>query len=269
MSYSASTLQPQGAFDDEPGDSASAIWMRGGGLSADSSGYIYGSTADGDFAAGTKFGQSVIKLSQAGGELALTDWFTPYNELALDQKDMDMSEPVMILPDQVGLHPHLAAAVGKEGTIYILNRDSMGHFCATCTKADTQIVQELPGFAPWTGALVYWQNTIYASGAGAPIAALSFAKGQLSTTAIAKTKATSQGHSPILSANGATSGILWTAGEFLMAYNATTLSKLYSSNQAAAKRDVLPLLPHFANLVVANGKVYVGTNTSLVVYGLF
>ncbi len=59
-----------------------------------------------------------------------------------------MSEPVLVLPDQSGTYPHLAAAVGKEGTIYLFNRDNMGHFCSTCKKRDTQIVQELPAFAP-------------------------------------------------------------------------------------------------------------------------
>ena len=44
--------------------------------------------------------------------------------------------------------------------------------------------------------------------------------------------------------------------------------KLYGSAQAPDNRDLVPPLPHFANEVVANGKVYIGTNNSLVVYGL-
>jgi hypothetical protein len=139
VAYNAATLQPAGAFDDEPGDSAAAVWMRGGGLSADSAGNIYGATADGPFAAGLDFGQSVFKLSQSGNTLQLADWFTPYNELYLDDHDLDMSEPLLVLPQQSGEYPNLVAAVGKEGTIYILNQDNLGHFCATCTKTDTQI----------------------------------------------------------------------------------------------------------------------------------
>jgi hypothetical protein len=268
VAYNASTLQPQGTFDDEPEDSAAAIWMRGGGLSADSAGNIYGATADGDFAAGAKFGQSVIKLSQVGGELQLGDWFTPYNERYLDKHDLDMSEPVLILPNQLGKHHHQLAAVGKEGTIYVLNRDNMGHFCGTCTKADTQILEELPAIAPETGALVYWNNRIYATGAGMPITALALTKGILAKTPFLLSKTTTQGHSPVLSANRSTAGILWTTGQSLIAYDALTLTKLYSSSQAPNNRDALPVLPHFANLVVANGKVYVGTNNSLVVFGL-
>ncbi|MGA7292702.1 MAG: hypothetical protein WBW53_08800 [Terriglobales bacterium] len=268
LSYSASTLEPQGAFDVEPGRSAAAIWQRGGGLSSDSDGYIYGATADGYFKSGVNFGESVFKLSQAGSALQLADWFTPFDELYLDEHDMDMSEPVLVLPDQTGKYPHLSAAVGKEGTIYLLNRDNMGHFCKTCTQTDTQIVEELPSFAPETGALVYWNNAIYSSGAGSPIAGLSLKSGKLAKTAFAKSKQADNGHSPVISANGTSGGLLWQLnGSTLTAYDALTLQVLYASSQAPNGRDALPSLPHFANLVVANGKLYVGTNNSIVAFG--
>jgi hypothetical protein len=269
LSYNATTLQPMGAFDVEPGDSAAAIWQRGGGLSSDSAGNIYGATADGDFEVGTNFGQSVIKLSQAGSALQLADWFTPFNEKDLDQHDMDLSEPVLVLPDQKGTHPHLMATLGKEGTIYILNRDNMGHYCSTCTQGDAQIVQELPTFAPEPGALVYWNNAIYTSAAGLPIAALALKNGSLAQTPFALSKKTTNGHSPVISANGNTAGILWQInGSSLAAYDALTLVRLYSAGQALKHRDDLPPLPHFASFVVANGKVYIGTYNSLAVYGL-
>ena len=269
VAYNASTLQPAGAFDDEPGESAAAVWMRGGGLSADSKGNIYGATADGPFATGMNFGQSVFKLSQSGSTLKLADWFTPFNEAYLDENDLDMSEPVLVLPKQTGRYPNLVAAVGKEGTIYILNQNSLGHFCATCTQEDTQVVQELPAFSPDPGAMVYWNNTIYTSGVSAPIAALALAEGKLAQTPFAQSKKVSNGHSPVLSANGNAEGVLWQLnGTYLCAYDALTLTRLYGSSEAPNGRDLLPALPHFANLVVAHGKVYVGTNNSLVVFGL-
>jgi hypothetical protein len=268
LAYNAATLAAAGAFDVEPSKSGAAIWQRGGGLSADSEGYIYGATADGPFTAGTNFGQSVIKLSQTGSTLQLADWFTPYNEAYLDEHDLDMSEPVLVLPDQSGKHPHLAAAVGKEGTIYLLNRDKMGHFCSTCQKGDTQIVQELPAFAPGTGALVYWNNAIYTSANGSPITAIALTNGVLGKVPLAQSKKVAAGHSPVISSNGTSAGVLWQFdGSTLNAFDASTLVTLYASTQAPNKRDVLPSLPHFANLMVANGKVYVGTNDSLVVYG--
>src|ERR1035441_9798217 len=269
VAYDAATLQPAGAFDVEPGESAAAIWQRGGGLSSDSEGNVYAATADGPFMAGTNLGQSVIKLSQSGSTLKLADWFTPFNEAYLDQWDLDMSEPVLVLPDQAGRHPHEAVAVGKEGTIYILNRDKMGHFCATCTATDTQIVQELTAFAAEPGALVYWNNALYTSCTRPPISVLTLTNGRLANTPFAQSKKVDTGHAPVISANGNTSGILWElTGGSLTAFDAITLLRLYSSIQAPNARDALPPLPHFANQVVANGKVYVGTNNSLVVYGL-
>jgi len=268
LSYSAATLQPQGAFDVEPGESAAAIWMRGGGLSADSEGGIYGATADGPFAASTNFGQSVLKFTQSGSDLTLADWFTPYNELFLDQNDMDLSEPVLVLPDQKGKYKHLMATLGKEGTIYLLNRDNMGHFCATCTQGDTQIVQELPTFAPEPGAMAFWNNTLYTAAAGSTIKALALTNGKLATTPFAQSVKTDNGHSPIVTSNGTNSALLWQiSGSILGAYDAHTLKRLYASSTAPNYRDKIPPLPHFANFVVANGKVYVGTNNSLVVFG--
>ncbi len=272
MSYNASTLQPEGAFDDEPDEGAAAIWQRGGGLSADSEGNIYGATADGDFSAGIDFGQSVLKLTQNGSTLELADWFTPFNELYLDENDLDLSEPVLILPNQSGTYPHLALAIGKEGTLYVMNRDNMGHFCASCTETDTQIVQELTALAPNSGALIYWNNTIYTSGSASPVLALSLTDGVLGTTPVAQSKQTTHGHSPVISVNGnkTASGVFWTInGPYLTAFNAVKLGSLiYSSGRAANGRDTLPPLPHFANVMVNNGKVYVGTKNSLVVYGL-
>jgi len=263
MSYEASTLQPTGAFDDEPGESAAAIWMSGGGLSADSNGNVYGATADGPFASGINFGQSIFKLSQVGSTLELADWFTPFNELFLDDNDLDLFAPVLVLPTQTGIYPNLLAAVGKEGTIYILNQKGLGHFCAACTLKDTQIVQELTAAAPFGGALAFWNNTLYTSATGAPIAAWSLTDGVLAATPFAKTAKVDSGHSPVISASGTTNGILWQlTGSSISAFNATTLKKLYNSGKLAS------VVPHFANLVVVHGKVYVGTNTALVAYGL-
>ena len=271
VSYNATTLAPMGAFDDEPSSYAAAIWQRGGGLSTDSEGFIYGATADGPFTAGTNFGESVFKLAQVGDALQLSDWFTPYNEAYLNDNDLDMSQPVLVLPDQAGKYPHLALAVGKEGTIYVLNRDNLGQFCSKCQSknGDTQIVQELALLAPETGAMVFWNNIVYVSPNSAPIASYPLTNGVLGTTPIAQSKKVSSGHSPVITSNGTSSAVLWQLnGADLTSYDASTLVKIYSSNSAPANRDRLPALPHFANLMVVNGKLYIGTNNSLYVYGL-
>ena len=144
MSYNASTLQQEGAFDVEPGKTLASVWQKGAGISADSSGDIYAETGEGFYAPGTNLSESVFKLSQVGTSLSLTDWFTPYNHLSLSNNDQDMDQGVLVLPDQPGQFPHELIAIAKPGTVYVLNRDNMGQLCSACTTTDSQIVQEIP-----------------------------------------------------------------------------------------------------------------------------
>lgn len=277
IAYSAATSTSptpifRGAFNDEPGSYWAAIWQKGAGLSADSGGHIYGETGEGAVVPGTNLGESVFKLTQTSNGLSLADWFTPYNWSYLGSNDLDLNDSVLILPTQPGSHPYLAIAVGKAGTLYVLDRTDMGHLCSTCTTKDTQIVQELPNaVGAETGSLVYWNGRVYSTGVASPIMAWALNNGLLSTTPIAQSHKVAGGHSPVLSANGKSDGILWQlqgAGpNALTAFDALTLERIYSADQSSG-RDALPSLPHFAQLMEVNGKLYVGTNSSLVVFGL-
>jgi hypothetical protein len=268
LSYNASTLVQEGVFNTEPGKALASIWMKGGGLSADSASNIYGETAEGSFAPGTNFGSSVFRLTQSGNALQVADWFTPWNQAYLSQNDLDLNDAVLLLPDQSGAHPHLALAVGKEGTIYLLDRDNMGKYCASCTTGDTQIVQELQQVAKHTGCLVYWNGMVYSTGTSYPIMGWALSNGILSTTPVVQTPPQTGEHSPIITSAGTADGILWQLnGTNLSAYNATTLVQLYSTSQTNG-RDTLPPMPHFAQLMVVNGKLYIGTNSGITVLGL-
>jgi hypothetical protein len=162
LSYNASTLGREGRFCAEPGKMLASIWQKGAGVSADSKGYIYAETGEGFYAPGTNLSISVLKILQSGASLVLNDWFTPYNYQYLSSGDWDLDNAVAILPDQPGTYPHEAIALGKEGTVYVLNRDAMGKLCTNCTTTDTQIIQELPkAVGLHSGSPVYWNNTAY------------------------------------------------------------------------------------------------------------
>ena len=270
MSYNATTLKQEGAFDAEPGRTLASVWQKGAGISADSSGNIYAETGEGFYAPGTNLSTSVFKLSQAGTTLSLADWFTPYNYPTLSSTDMDMAEGVLILPDQPGPFPHEAIAVGKEGTIYVLNRDNMGKLCTTCTSGDTQIVQELPKAVGYeSGTPVYWDNMVYFTGTGVPALAYTLSNGKLQVPAAAQSiQLNGSGHG-LITANVNANGILWfISGSTLWALDAHTMKGIYTSDQAANSRDKVPPLAHFASPIVADGRVFIGTQNSLVVYGL-
>ena len=268
ISYNASTLAQEGAFNAEPGKALASIWMKGGGLSADSASNIYGEAAEGSFTPGANFGSSVLRLTQSGNNLQVADWFTPWNQAYLSQNDLDLNDAVLLLPDQPGSHPHLALAAGKEGTVYVLDRDNMGKYCASCPAGDTQIVQELPQVAKHTGCLAYWKGMVYTTGTGYPIMGWALSNGMLSSTPVVQTPAQAGGHSPIITSAGTANGILWQInGTNLTAYNATTLVQLYVTSQTNG-RDTLPPMPHFAQLMAVNGKLYIGTNSGVTVLGL-
>jgi outer membrane protein assembly factor BamB len=173
----------------------------------------------------------------------------------------------MILPTQSGLHPYEAITVGKQGTIYLLDRRNMGHVCSTCTTADTQIVQEVASAVPETGSPTFWNQTVYFTG-GASVQAYKVNQGLL-VIPPSVDQAAGGGHT-IITANGNADGILWSlsVSGVLWARDAQTLKVLYTTRQAANARDEVPPLAHFATAIEADGKVFIGTQNSLVVYGL-
>src|SRR5260370_21500642 len=76
-------------------------------------------------------------------------------------------------------------------------------------------------------------------------------------------------HSPSISANGTSNGVLWVITGQLLAFDAVSLKLLYTTNQAPNGRDTLPPVGHFVTQTVTNGKAFVGTRNSLEAYGLF
>ena len=130
--------------------------------------------------------------------------------------------------------------------------------------------KSLPQAAPYSGIPVYWNNTVYVTPQHSPAFAYTLSNGMLVTPPSVKSILLSGGGHAIITANGTSDGILWTMnGSNLYAFDAGSLKTLYYSNQAAGGRDTLPPLPHFASPIAADGKVFVGTQNSVVIFGLF
>src|SRR5207245_1145275 len=80
---------------------------------------------------------SVKRRAPGSGAFPLLDYFTPYNQAALSSGDLDLGAGgPLLLPDLPAgsAHPHLLALAGKEGTIYLINRDNLGHYCNGCSS---------------------------------------------------------------------------------------------------------------------------------------
>ncbi|MGA9640774.1 MAG: Ig-like domain-containing protein [Terriglobales bacterium] len=284
-------LSQLGAFNTAPDVGFTSIWQTGNGLAADEAGNLFVATAESTVYdvnnGGQTYANSVIKLtpdfpwnapSPSQGYLTPNepaDYFSPWDVTYLDEHDLDVSSVgALILPDQdpgpagCSQSPcHEVLASGKQGIIYVMDRDNLGQFSGT---GQDNILQEysLINHGELMCSPAYWNGTVYYTPGGSPIQALQVANGVL--TPIAQTSKRYIGaRPPAISANGTTNGILWDlSGYVLDAFDAVSMSLLYGSNQSGA-RDALPPLPHFASLTIANGRVYVPTQSSVEVYGLF
>lgn len=286
LAYSAATgtLQQTGAYLASPNGSRSGIWQNGAGLSADADGNIYVATGNGTFdvnTGGLDYGQSAIKLTQnpISGSFSVADYFTPFDQAKLNKYDWDVSSAgIGILPDQPGPYPHLAIAGGKEGTIYVINRDAMGGYNASSNSQIPQsIVGAIRGSVP--GEIVngvwnepgYWNGYVYMFGLHDVLKVFQLTNGQLSTTAIAQGSIRMKAPVPVISSNGTTNPLIWVLqweDSILRVYNYNNVTtEKYDSNQVPA-RDRLDGTAAKSAPIVANGRVYVPTETTLDVYGL-
>ena len=274
LAYQAQTLQPVAAFNVTPDGALGSIWMSGGGPAADSRGNIFVATGNGLFdldAGGLNAGNSVLKLALTPRGLDVVDSFTPYDQDSLDSEDLDLgSGGVLLLPDQSTAPAHLAITCGKAGKVYLLDRDNLGGF----HSEGDRVVQSFGGLPGCYSTPVVFGGRLYYGTPGL-LAAFDFNAGRLnpSPSSVAAPDFPFPGSPPSLSANGASDAVLWVieSGQpaVLRAYLPGDLTReLYNSNQAADGVDVPGDGVKFSVPTVCNGKVYVGTQSGLAVYGL-
>jgi hypothetical protein len=288
LGYDAATLSQVIVYNDSPNGSDAGIWQSGCGLGVDTNGDLIAITGNGTFETSgprVDYGDSFLRLTPGSGTLSVSSFFTPSNQDTLNSNDLDLgSGGNLMLPDQAGPFPHLMVSAGKQGTIYLVNRDAMGGYNATTD----QVVQELPTEVGglWSTP-AYWQGTvsgglqnmIYTVGFNDSPTMFVISNGQIQTppASIATNFVFGYpGASPVISANGTTGGILWaidssqwkTPGPaILYAFDATDLTnELWDSSISA--NDNPGNAVKFTNPTVANGKVYMGTATQLAVFGL-
>ena len=313
VGFDTATLAIKGVFNTTPNGGLGGIWQAGGALSSDGTnlyfetgngtfdgsngndsnvpgiGTITGLDANG-FPVSGNYGDSFVKVGLDpttspttqninGWGLKVLDYFTPFDQQYLNVRDMDVgSAAALVLPDSVGsvAHPHLLIGSGKEGIIYLIDRENMGKY-----GNDDAVVQKVGG--QLSGSLdtaAYFQNQIYyveGYGGNAKIFSISNAvMSNLPTSRSADTYAFA-GSTPSVSANGTQDGIVWDIDRGtnqLRAYSSDSYAtELYNSAQAAGNRDALGAAVKFQVPTVVNGHVYVGSGTGapnnfINVYGL-
>jgi uncharacterized repeat protein (TIGR03806 family) len=267
-----------------------SLWMGGNGLCVDSSNNLYFETGNGSFSAQTNggdYGDSFVKLSTSNF-IAVADYFAPSNQASMAVNDLDLgSGGPILLPDSVGsaAHPHLLVGAGKEGTFYLVDRDNMGRFSPTTNNIAQTAQNAVAG--SW-GTPAYFNHWLYNQSPGDVLKAFSISNGVLSGAPVSRSTVSigGTGYAPTISANESSNAIVWVidAGAYaqgannnssdvssgasiLRAFNATNLAQeLYNSSLRSS--DAAPGAVKYPVATVANGKVFVGGDFGVAVYGL-
>lgn len=274
------TITQKLAWSSSPDGQAGGIWQGGQGLTVDAEKNIYAMTGNGTVSVqngGTSYGEAFVKLSP---NLTVEDWFIPSNFANLNAGDLDVGAGGPILIPGTSL----VVGAGKDGYLRVIDTKQMGHM----VSGDTQIV-EFPVANSFFGSPLAWEGSgatrLYLWGLETPLEEYVLSNGTFGTTATAmSTAVTPAGYDPVgvlsLSSHGdaSTSAILWASmptGDpngmsvpaILYAFDPVTLEDLWDSSQVT--RDSLGAFAKFVPPTIADGKVFMATNSNeVVVYGL-
>ncbi|HWY30631.1 MAG TPA: Ig-like domain-containing protein, partial [Candidatus Acidoferrum sp.] len=215
IAYSAATLAQTGAIDLVPNSSGAGIWLGGGGPAADAAGNVYFPTGNA-FGGNTPgisndYGDTFVKLG-VGVPLTVADYFAPMNAIADDNTDADMgSAAALLLPDLVdsgSLTRHLAVVAGKDGAMFVVDRDNMGQYSAIANNVYQAFASD--GHRNFSSP-IYFNGHVYIGPSGLPLEAFSVSQAKLSASPASETAFVfgSNGTVPSASANGTRNGIVW------------------------------------------------------------
>ncbi len=282
LKYDAKSLRQTAVFNTSPTGQEASIWQSGQAPAIDAAGNVYVVTATGSWDGKSNFGESFLKLSP---DLQVLDWFTPTNHAYLDSTDADLdASGATLVPGT-----HTVMDGGKQGVLYLVNADNMGHL------GDEHAVQNFQATSSHLHSIVFWDSAksgrmIYMWGQRDHLRAYRFEGEKLTEAPAAMRPEANQGHPGAmlsLSANGENDGILWAAihatGDswhesqpgVLHAYDADDIVHELWTSLDNVGRDDCGNYAKMAPPTIANGKVYLASfgtkNTEsgqLCVYGL-
>ena len=291
MSYNAATLAQEAVFNTSPNGSHNGVWMSGGGAAADANGNIYFATGNGTWNGTTDYGDSIVKLGPpANGNFPVIDYFTPYNQAMLANDDTDLASGGLVLLPALPSGQQLLAQQGKQGTIYLLDITNLGKYCINLTPGLHQQryanrERDHGGQSRHLGVTRILERQSVLDGGersasrpirSMPTIAASSRRRRLRT---ARRFSPSRPLPPPFPRTATRTEFFghWTAARDdstcdgggsnclgLYAYDATNLANLlYTSSQAANNRDSPGTAVKFEKPIIANGKVYVGTQSSV------
>jgi len=293
LGYDAGTLQRQVVYNATPNGSDGGMWESGAGIAADAGGNLYVVTGNGTVgdagnpASLTNRGSSALKLTRSGATLSVASWFTPYNYQTLNNFDIDYgSLGSLLIPNS-----SYFLTGGKDGNLYLLNRDAMGGY----VQGSNQVQQVVPlgSNAYLHGQAAYYKGSAkefaYVWSENNPLRAIPFDRNtnlldaQRQTTFSNGGPTGGSGAILSVSSNGSTdgTGIVWASYAFsgdaghevrpgiLRAFDANDVTRELWNNRQNLASDGAWNYAKFAAPTIANGRVYLPTfSNAVVVYGL-
>ena len=281
--YDVETLQNTSVKCTTPNGYLGSIWMYGAAPAADDDGYMYVMTGNGGLDASVgNFADSFVKYDTAVSGLDTVDYFAPADQNLLEINDLDLgSSGPMVLPEAVGSaqHPRLLLGAGKEGTIYLLDRDNLGQFNVA---GNSQIVRELPS-AIGSGntdatysSPAYFAGRVFYHGVGDTLKQFNVANGLITPQPVSTGARIFgfPGANPSISANGTNNAIVWevrptlTDSAVLIATAVDDLGRELYSSDFVYSRDSGGVPIRGLAPIISGGRVYIQTSAGIEVFGL-
>jgi hypothetical protein len=295
LAYDKASLAQQAVFDDTNGGSGGGLWASGGAPAIDDTTgelYLMSGVDAGDqewITGNTMVGYNDSFLRLDPRKLSVLDYFAPDDNYALASTDADLGSGANILVPGSSSYPHEVVGGGKDGNIFVINRDSMGGFNDSTNNVLQTVHTGVSQYDNIFSTPAYWNGSLYIHCTNDVLRAFSWSASgnagqQLSSspTSVGSAIFATHGATPSVSANGAVNGIVWDidnsayigtdpAGSgpaVLHAYDATNVAnELYNSSQEGT-RDTAGLALKFTVPTIANGRVFVPTASELDIYGL-
>ena len=293
LGYDAATLQQRVVYNATPNGSAGGMWESGTGMAADAQGNLYVVTGNGtvgtsgDPTSLTNRAESALKLTPSGSTLRVASYFTPFDYQFLNDYDLDYGGMGAFLIPNSSYY----LTGGKNGTLYLLNKDDMGGYQSSADQVH-QVIPLRPG-ANMHCQPAYYKGPkaelVYVWSENDPLRAIPFDRAsnlldQSGQTVFTAGGPTGQSGAVLsVSSNGskAGTGILWASYAFsgdaehnvspgiLRAFDATDITKELWNNRQNLARDGAGNYAKFSSPTIANGHVYLPTfSGQVVVYGV-
>jgi len=294
LAFDESTLAEKAIFESTNGALGGGFWSSGGAAAIDDATgdiYVMSGVDSGDeqYINGSSmvgYNDSFLRLNATN--LSVQDYFAPYDNYTLAINDVDLGSGGNILVPGSSSYPHITVGGGKDGNIFVVNRDHMGGFNDSTNNVLETVHIGTQQYNNIFSTPAYWNGHIYFHSNQDVLRAFSWNAGatagqQLSSQSTSAGSAVfgMHGATVSISANGNNNGIVWeidnssynstdpAAGgsAVLYAYDATNVAnELYNSTQAGS-RDQAGLALKFTVPTIANGRVFVPTSTELDIYG--